>query len=775
MPVEQFELLELKAEISSVVVNRYDYDSIVFGGIFVSPEGDTTINEGFYYQHFIKKGQHLVESESPHFRLRFTPDKPGKWNFKLFLTDKDGSYETPFQSFSIGASFLSGYLRFQPNSNYLHNSRGEVVFLAGENIAWANTPSGGDSMTYYLNRLHEHEMNFAKLMMTPWAYQIEWSETGWRNYAGRQAQAFMMDSIFRMSDRLNIYLQLAFSIHNELNIGYPAEDWTSNPYNLANGGCCSDAWEFFTHPAALSAFRNRLRYLVARWGYSTKLFAWELMSEADNFPWYRQHQQAIADWSDQMAAFLRSKDHVKRAVSVGFALSSNNHQVWQSNHIQFTQLHHYKFTPDIEGEIASLHAMYLKSFGKPVLTGEFGLGHVGDSLVIWDPDGLALHNSLWTAAMTGSFAGVVPWFWENYIDIQNLYSRFTPLVRFMNKEGTNPDELLPEHLPTSSSASFSININPRFDLLQKSKSKQFTLMPTGILLPTQDSLPVFLYGPQSLLAGLRNPPAFNGNWQQAGLMRIKTGVQALNAILQVKVDGQVMLEQTAQSNSEYVVLLPQGTHQIVLDNRGQGLFSILEISMIVFENYAPALRAFGLKGQDRALVWVHNRFSHWQNAGIGSVPAVSGQITLTGFQGSFLVSFCNTGTGAVDSVMQIVSGHNGLVVDIPSLAADLALRIQPVPTSIEPSIVDQAMAYPNPFHSFVRIILPPNNQSEASSLQITDLTGRLMHLQKHNNAMHEGFVWDGTTLDGIDAQPGIYFFRLIFKSGKALSGKLIKL
>lgn len=249
-------------------------------------------------------------------------------------------------------------------------------------------------MTYNLQKLHQHEMKFAKLMMTPWGYQIDWSETGWRNYQGRQRQAFMVDSIFRMADSLGIFLQLAFSIHNELNFGYPAEDWTSNPYNISNGGCCTNAWEFFSHPGVLSAFRNRLRYLSARWGYSTKLFAWELLSEADNFPWYRQHQQVIANWSSLMAAFLCSKDPAARAVSVGFALSSNNHQVWLSDHIHFSQLHHYTYTPDIEGEIAALHAAYIKSFGKPVLTGEFGLGHDGDSLVIWDPEGLAMHNSL---------------------------------------------------------------------------------------------------------------------------------------------------------------------------------------------------------------------------------------------------------------------------------------------------------------------------------------------------------------------------------------------
>lgn len=774
-PTSQYDRLEIRAEISSLINQRYDYDSIVFGGLFVSPERDTAFVDGFYYQHFIVKNNQLIPFGEPHFRLRFTPDKAGTWQYRLFVSDIYGSYQTDIQSFTVNASNKGGFLKFVPPSNYLHNSKGEPVFLAGENIAWANLPDGGDAMTYYLSKVHQHEMNFAKLMMTPWAYQIEWIESGWRNYSGRQRQAFMMDSIFRMADSLNIYLQLAFSIHDELNFGYPAEDWTSNPYNVANGGCCVNAWEFFSHPQAMSAFRNRLRYLAARWGYSTKLFGWELLSEADNFPWYRTYQQSIANWSHQMAGYLRAKDPAKRAVSVGFALSSSNPAVWQSENIQFTQLHHYKKTPDIEGEVAALQGTYLQAFNKPVLTGEFGLGHVGDSLVLWDPQGLALHNSLWTAAMTGSFAGVVPWFWENYIDIQNLYPLFTPLSIFMNQSDLNLSQLIPRHLTTQSSSYLPLAVSPRFDLLQKSPSRQFTLQPTGVMLPTQDSLPVFLYGPQSVLAGLRNPPEFNGQWQQSGIMRIQTGVQALNAVIQVKLNGQTLLEQTAQSNSEYVVMIPQGLQTVTIDNRGQGFFSILEISKIVFENYAPDIRAFGLMGQHSALAWVHNRHSHWQNLQSGGVwPEVSGAVYFPELQGNFLVNFFNTRSGQNDSAIVISAAANGLWVNINSLQNDLALRIDPAPSSINETRDYHAKAFPNPFHHLVKIVPPDSSPDERFRLEIADLSGRIIYESHCAPILNDGIAWNGNTREGTLAKTGLYVFKLISSKGRVYTGKLLK-
>ncbi|MBK9290464.1 MAG: DUF5060 domain-containing protein [Bacteroidetes bacterium] len=774
LPRNQYELLELRAEISTTVLALYDYDSIVFGGVFVRPGGDTLVIEGFYYQHFTNDGNQLIASGQPHFRLRFTPDEPGKWTYRLFVNDRNGSWQGEAQSFQILPGTRPGFLRFNPESAYLHRPDGEVVFLVGENIAWANTPAGGDSMTYYLGQLHAHGMNFAKLMMTPWAYQIEWIESGWRNYGGRQLQAFMMDSIFRMADSLGIYLQLALSIHNELNFGYPAEDWTSNPYNIANGGCCANAWEFFSHPAALSAFRNRLRYLAARWGYSTRLFAWELLSEADNFPWYRTYQQAIAQWSAQMAAYLKQKDHYRRAVSVGFALASSNPQVWQSPDIDFTQLHHYKYTPDIEGEIAALHATYLKSYNKPVLTGEFGLGHVGDSLVVWDPEGRALHNSLWTAAMTGSFGGVTPWFWENYIDAQQLYPVFTPLARFMNQDETRPDQLVPVHLPSASAECLPVVVNPRFDLLQRAPSNTFELLPGGIMQPVQDSLPVFLFGPQSLLAGLRNPPKFNGHWLHGGMMRISTGVQALNAIIQVRVDGQVWLEQNAQANTDYVLFIPPGTHQVQLDNRGQGLFSLLEINKITFENYAPSIRAFALAGTDRALAWVHNRHSHWQNAATGNIQPATGSISFPGLQGRFVVSFFNTYSGENDSIKLIDSGREALTLHFDALPADLALRIDPAPVKVLPAMMSEVRVFPNPFHDAVRIVPQPESGQVNLTLIITDLTGRVVYQSNAPEMPGGSFLWNGRTSDGFLVRQGWYIFRIFSDKGLVISGKIIR-
>jgi hypothetical protein len=377
--------------------------------------------------------------------------------------------------------------------------------------------------------------------------------------------------------------------------------------------------------------------------------------------------------------------------------------------------------------------------------------------------------------MTGSFAGVVPWFWENYIDVQNLYPLFTPVSRFMNQTDLSLSQLIPKHLSTQSDSCLPLSVNPRFDVLQKSPSRQFTLHPTGVMLPTQDSLPVFLYGPQSVLAGLRNPPEFKGQWQQAGLMRIYTGVQALNAVIQVKINGQTMLEQIAQSNSEYVVMIPQGPQTVTIDNRGHGFFSILEISKLVFENYAPALRAFGLMGQHSALAWVHNRHSHWQNLQLGGVwPQVSGAVNFPELQGNFLVSFFNTRTSLFDSAIMLTAAANGLLVNISSLQNDIALRIVPAPSSLSEALDYHAKAYPNPFHYLVKIVPPGSAADERFRLEIADLSGRLIYESHCAPILNEGISWNGNTKEGALAKTGLYVFKLISSKGRVYTGKLLK-
>ncbi len=62
--------------------------------------------------------------------------------------------------------------------------------------------------------------------------------------------------------------------------------WHTNPYNAANGGPAATPADCFRNEEAKRLYRQRLRYTVARWGYSPSLFVWEFWNEWDQTTGY---------------------------------------------------------------------------------------------------------------------------------------------------------------------------------------------------------------------------------------------------------------------------------------------------------------------------------------------------------------------------------------------------------------------------------------------------------------------------------------------------------
>ena len=85
-------------------------------------------------------------------------------------------------------------------------------------------------------------------------------------------------------------------------------NWPQNPFNTANGGFLSDPKQFFTDTTAKALTKRKYRYIVARWGYSPAVMAWELFNEvqftdaAQNGQWANV---AAWHWQISMAETLR--------------------------------------------------------------------------------------------------------------------------------------------------------------------------------------------------------------------------------------------------------------------------------------------------------------------------------------------------------------------------------------------------------------------------------------------------------------------------------------
>jgi hypothetical protein len=92
------------------------------------------------------------------------------------------------------------------------------------------------------------------------------------------------------------------------------------------------------------------------------------------------------------------------------------------------------------------HVAMLRGFGKPAFFAEFGLVNETWGLsprVQDDPEGVHLHNGLWSAMMAGAAGTGHLWWWDNYVDPKDLWHQFKGVARFVdgvpfNTEGFQP-------------------------------------------------------------------------------------------------------------------------------------------------------------------------------------------------------------------------------------------------------------------------------------------------------------------------------------------------
>ena len=115
------------------------------------------------------------------------------------------------------------------------------------------------------------------------------------------------DGIVAAAEQSGICFQMTLQHHGQYSSSVDPQ-WSGNPYNTANGGFLSNATQFFTNATAKALTKRKLRYAVARWGYSPAVMAWELFNEVQFTDAAQVGQWSIIGaWHDEMAQFIRSQ------------------------------------------------------------------------------------------------------------------------------------------------------------------------------------------------------------------------------------------------------------------------------------------------------------------------------------------------------------------------------------------------------------------------------------------------------------------------------------
>lgn len=316
-------------------------------------------------------------------RARYAPGEVGDYRAVFVLTSGATHHRSAPLAFSVAPSARRGFLHAAGPWIFRFDN-GEPFRGLGENIGWESRASDDSryfkalhenprfNYEYLLGQLSAHGGNFLRTWMCAWNLPLEWPHVvDTARYTDDPAHfnasaIARMDQLVELAAAADVYLMLTLDPHGSL-LGRP---WELNPYNTRNGGPAATPAGFFTSPAARARYRDRLRYLVARWGYSPHLGVWEFFNEIDNAMYEQKPDRipdaVITDWHTEMSAYLKRLDPYGRPITT----SISHRDVAGLNRIpaiDFNQKHIYRHTETIPATLRR----YVQADGKPYVIGEF--------------------------------------------------------------------------------------------------------------------------------------------------------------------------------------------------------------------------------------------------------------------------------------------------------------------------------------------------------------------------------------------------------------------
>jgi hypothetical protein len=421
---KQFEKIEWDIQLSAPFLNPYDQREIALDMVIVSPSGKPLLLPCYF-----ERGDTLRSD----WKARFAAQESGEYSYHFSLKNKNGMTASREDHFRVAASAKPGFLH-KNNLWTFKFDNGKLFRGIGENVAWESRSFEDPKWTYdyLLPALSKNGANFFRTWMCPWNLPLEWQKVNsTKRY--RNTDAYFnpggikrMDELVQLADSLQLYFMLTL----DMNSG----NWSNNPYNVSNGGPVKAWKDFFTSNAAMDKYKNKLRYLVARWGYSTSIGAWEFFNEIDNGAFTPGDSiiiphSSITAWHDEMARYIKDIDPYGHLVTT----SISHRDIAGLNaiaYMDFNQKHIYKHTE----KIPAIYPDYIQTFGKPYVIGEFGYRWEDQDPKYAREANADYKRGLWYGLFSPTPILPMSWWWELFDD-----QGMTP---YLNGVRTISDEML---------------------------------------------------------------------------------------------------------------------------------------------------------------------------------------------------------------------------------------------------------------------------------------------------------------------------------------------
>ena len=351
-------------------------------------------------------------------KANFAPQETGRYKYTLELSKAGTVVSTSkAQEFKSVASGKNGFLH--PKNNWIFQfDNGKPFRGVGENIGWESRKTDDNKFfkalhennkynyEYMLPSLASHGGNFYRTWICEFNLPIDWHGP-FNNSRYEPSNAYFnpsaikkIDRMFNLADSLGLYVMLTLGPGN---------------YGTKDGGFSPNDADFFVNPKSKARYKNRLRYFIARWGYSTSVGAWEFFNEVDNMQFSNKKKPVSADsivnWHDEMSTYLKATDPYKHMITTSISFRDLK-GLNSLEHMDFNQRHLYKNTFAIPKTINQ----YEKNSDKPFVIGEYGyewdwLKNFDDFSDSMDSD---FKRGMWYGLFSPTPILPMSWWWEYF-------------------------------------------------------------------------------------------------------------------------------------------------------------------------------------------------------------------------------------------------------------------------------------------------------------------------------------------------------------------------
>jgi hypothetical protein len=427
--------------------------------------------EAYTDAEYVALGEWVVNSqfENYPFRVRFAPPHVGKWKAKVRIhVNEEMLFESNDFIFQVIQSNNPGYVNRDGHRRYMRYNN-KTFYPIGCNLPWPETdrvvdpelwdylchpgfdedgqpemicieegyrshysaPRVYDKYKERLVQLIQNGGNYFRTIMYPTSTEIEWEKLG--DYTERLHMAQELDDILEIAEQNDVFLHWNFQIHynfQESEVAYNRQwswDKSMNGFDFCykQFGTETNPMGFFTDQEAKKYFKQKLRYILSRYGYSTSIGAWELISEINNIRpfeftsnYYKtgNNWQTFRDWQVEMANYVKSLYHgqihlLTSSYGEAKVLQDNtfNHNSFDLMSVNGYDYQEPSFASHFINEVSkkhlneSLSSSYSYYNEKPMIFSE------GDPLEVhcWE-SGTELKRAMWQSMFSG-LAGYFSW------------------------------------------------------------------------------------------------------------------------------------------------------------------------------------------------------------------------------------------------------------------------------------------------------------------------------------------------------------------------------